>query len=142
MALEPKQLVLQFIEDDINEKNINEQKDIVVKKIYKEIDQQIDELQAILQSRKNELDAIHRKMEATMMQEDEFLFFGKKEGTLDLFPKERCDFSSSNIKRIEAPILLEIEKLTKEILDLQKNKETLAKRELELFNSQKSLFDF
>ena len=142
MALEPKQLSLEFIEDTYDSNNdLDEKRKIVVMKIDREIDLQIEELQNALQIRKNELDAIHRKMETTMMKEDEFLLFGNREGTLDLFPTERCDFSMSNIKRIESPILMEMEKLTKEIEELKNNRDILIKRELDLLISQKSLFD-
>lgn len=142
MALEPKQLSLEFIEDTYDSNNdLDEKRKIVVMKIDREIDLQIEELQNALQIRKNELDAIHRKMEATMMKEDEFLLFGNREGTLDLFPTERCDFSMSNIKRIESPILMEMEKINKEIEELKNNREILIKRELDLLSSQKSLFD-
>lgn len=142
MALEPKQLSLEFIEDTYDSNNdLDEKRKIVVMKIDREIDLQIEELRNVFQIRKNELDAIHRKMEATMMKEDEFLLFGNREGTLDLFPTERCDFSMSNIKRIESPILMEMEKLTKEIEELKNNRDILIKRELDLLSSQKSLFD-
>lgn len=142
MALEPKQLSLEFIEDTYDSNNdLDEKRKIVVMKIDREIDLQIEELRNVFQIRKNELDAIHRKMEATMMKEDEFLLFGNREGTLDLFPTERCDFSMSNIKRIESPILMEMEKLTKEIEELKNNRDILIKRELDLLISQKSLFD-
>lgn len=142
MALEPKQLSLEFIEDTYDSNNdLDEKRKIVVMKIDREIDLQIEELQNVFQIRKNELDAIHRKMEATMMKEDEFLLFGNREGTLDLFPTERCDFSMSNIKRIESPILMEMEKINKEIEELKNNREILIKRELDLLSSQKSLFD-
>lgn len=142
MALEPKQLSLEFIEDTYDSNNdLDEKRKIVVMKIDREIDLQIEELQNALQIRKNELDAIHRKMEKTMMKEDEFLLFGNREGTLDLFPTERCDFSMSNIKRIESPILMEMEKINKEIEELKNNREILIKRELDLLSSQKSLFD-
>lgn len=142
MALEPKQLSLEFIEDTYDSNNdLDEKRKIVVMKIDREIDLQIEELRNVFQIRKNELDAIHRKMEATMMKEDEFLLFGDREGTLDLFPTERCDFSMSNIKRIESPILMEMEKINKEIEELKNNREILIKRELDLLSSQKSLFD-
>ncbi|WP_024993744.1 hypothetical protein [Phocaeicola paurosaccharolyticus] len=142
MALEPKQLSLEFIEDTYDSNNdLDEKRKIVVMKIDREIDLQIEELRNVFQIRKNELDAIHRKMEATMMKEDEFLLFGNREGTLDLFPTERCDFSMSNIKRIESPILMEMEKINKEIEELKNNREILIKRELDLLSSQKSLFD-
>ena len=142
MALEPKQLSLEFIEDTYDSNNdLDEKRKIVVMKIDREIDLQIEELRNVFQIRKNELDAIHRKMEATMMKEDEFLLFGNREGTLDLFPTERCDFSMSNIKRIESPILMEMEKINKEIEELKSNREILIKRELDLLSSQKSLFD-
>ncbi len=142
MALEPKQLSLEFIEDTYDSNNdLDEKRKIVVMKIDREINLQIEELQNALQIRKNELDAIHRKMETTMMKEDEFLLFGNREGTLDLFPTERCDFSMSNIKRIESPILMEMEKINKEIEELKSNREILIKRELDLLSSQKSLFD-
>lgn len=142
MALEPKQLSLEFIEDTYDSNNdLDEKRKIVVMKIDREIDLQIEELRNVFQIRKNELDAIHRKMEATMMKEDEFLLFGNREGTLDLFPTERCDFSMSNIKRIESPILMEMEKINKEIEELKNNREILIKRELDLLISQKSLFD-
>ncbi len=142
MALEPKQLSLEFIEDTYDSNNdLDEKRKIVVMKIDREIDLQIEKLQNALQIRKNELDTIHRKMEKTMMKEDEFLLFGNREGTLDLFPTERCDFSMSNIKRIESPILMEMEKINKEIEELKNNREILIKRELDLLSSQKSLFD-
>ena len=142
MALEPKQLSLEFIEDTYDSNNdLDEKRKIVVMKIDREIDLQIEELRNVFQIRKNELDAIHRKMEKTMMKEDEFLLFGNREGTLDLFPTERCDFSMSNIKRIESPILMEMEKINKEIEELKNNREILIKRELDLLISQKSLFD-
>ena len=142
MALEPKQLSLEFIEDTYDSNNdLDEKRKIVVMKIDREIDLQIEELRNVFQIRKNELDAIHRKMEKTMMKEDEFLLFGNREGTLDLFPTERCDFSMSNIKRIESPILMEMEKINKEIEELKNNREILIKRELDLLSSQKSLFD-
>ncbi len=142
MALEPKQLSLEFIEDTYDSNNdLDEKRKIVVMKIDREIDLQIEELRNVFQIRKNELDAIHRKMEKTMMKEDEFLLFGNREGTLDLFPTERCDFSMSNIKRIESPILMEMEKINKEIEELKNNRDILIKRELDLLISQKSLFD-
>ena len=106
MSVEPKQLSLQFVDDNYDDEIDSARlSDIVVNKINREIDQRIEELESTLHLRKNELQAIHHKMESTMMKEDEFLFFGKREGTLDLFPTERFDFSSSNIKRIETPIL-------------------------------------
>ena len=112
MALEPKQLSLEFIEDTYDSNNdLDEKRKIVVMKIDREIDLQIEKLQNALQ------------------------------GTLDLFPTERCDFSMSNIKRIESPILMEMEKLTKEIEELKNNRDILIKRELDLLISQKSLFD-
>src|SRR5574344_1453652 len=142
MALEPKQLSLEFIEDTYDSNNdLDEKRKIVVMKIDREIDLQIEELRNVFQIRKNELDAIHRKMEARMMKEDEFILFGNREGTLELFPTERCDFSMSNIKRIESPILMEMEQINKHIEQLNNNHDILIKRQLDLLSSQKSLFD-
>ncbi len=143
MAVEPQQLSIQFVDEVYDDKiDSQELNDIVVNKIGREIDQRIEELENTLHSRKNDLQTIHHKMEMTMMKEDEFLLFGKKEGALDLFPTERCDFSLSNIKRIEAPILMDIEKLTKEIDKLKRDREKLINKQIEIINSQKSLFDF